>query len=281
MKLYITILFGRTFSLQKPDACYNGAMKGRIERVKSIVQQGLEPQDNIESAALVLQQDMDIYDPYFLLSFDVYYKGDLPEERASLFQGLEMFESSPAAQKDRLLIDNLPVRIYYRKVDDINTLCNAQKTGGHYSPRELSFLIHRTDLADVLFDKNGWYSGLLKELENPDESFWIKLRDYYSMKMENYLNDLRAASMRQDLFFFHLSLGNFLRNSGAMLMSIHKITEPSPRYFDRYMKRLTHLPDGFEANYSSLLRTDEELTMERKSEVAALFTRSILGLIPS
>lgn len=256
-------------------------MKGRIERVKSIVQQGLEPQNNIESAALVLQQDMDIYDPYFLLSFDVYFKGKLPEDRASLFQELEMFESSSAALKDRLLIDNLPVRIYYRKLEETEMLCQALKNNGHYSPREMSFLIHRTQLADVLFDKNGWYGKLLEDLKNPQESFWLQLTEYYSMKMENYLNDLRAASMRQDPFYFHLSLGNFLRNSGAMLMAVNRMTEPSPRNFNSYMKRLTHLPDGFEANYSSLLRTDDELTMERKSEVAALFTRSILGLIPS
>lgn len=256
-------------------------MKGRIEKVKSIMLDSLKSMNHVDVVQLILQEDQDIYDPYFVLSFDAYYRGVIPEERKAFFPDVEMFESSPSAQKDRILYDNLPIRVEYRNLDRVETLFSSMKTDLHYPPRELSFLVHRISHGEILTERNEPFIRLMEQCQDLPAQFWKRIRQYYSSKMENYLNDLRAASLRNDPFYFQLSLGNFLRNSCALLLAVNGKTEPSPRYMDNSVNRLKILPDGFEANYNSLVRTHEELGMERKSEVAALFTRSILGLLPS
>lgn len=256
-------------------------MKGRIERVKSIILDSLKSLNQVDVVQLILQEDQDIYDPYFNLSFDVYFRGVIPDDRKSFFPNVEMFESSPAALKDRILFDNLPIRLEYRNLDRVETLFSSMKSDLHYPPRELSFLIHRINHGEILTDRNESFLRLMEQCQDLPAQFWKKIRHYYSVKMENYLNDLRAASLRNDPFYFQLSLGNFLRNSCALLLAINGKTEPSPRHLDSSIQKLKILPDGFEANYNSLVRIHAELSMDRKSEVAALFTRSILGLLPS
>ncbi|MDA3851617.1 MAG: hypothetical protein PF447_10135 [Spirochaetaceae bacterium] len=256
-------------------------MKGRIERIKDLILQGLEKLDNIKSVQLVSHDKEDIYDPYFILSFDLYYNGNLQEDRREIYPHVELFESSPSGSKDRLLIDNLPIRLEYRGISRIEALFAALEGNMAYPSRELSFLVNRINNGKILMDNQDWLKGYSEKAKNLPEFFWKKLLGYYISKTENYLNDLRAASLRNDSFFFQLSLGNFLRNSGGLLMALNYKTEPSPRYFNEALNKLNLLPDGFKANYGSLLRSHNELTMERKSEVATLYTRSILGLLPA
>jgi len=256
-------------------------MKGRIERVKDQILTSLSSKPFLKAIALIHHKGEDLYDPYFTLSFDVFYMDSLPNDRSSFYKGVELFEDSPVANKDRILIDNLPVRIEYKSTELVDRLLMALETGAPYAPRELSFLINRIRLSEKIHDSEDWFSNTLKKVEKLPEDFWSRLMIFHSNKMENCLNDLRAASMRKDPFFFHISLGNFLQDSGALLMALNHQPEPSPRYFNKTLRALPQLPDGFLANYESLLRTDGELTMERKSEVASLFTRSILGLLPS
>ena len=235
----------------------------------------------IEVIQLQLEQDQDIYDPYFVLSFDVYYRGTIPEKRRSFFGVLEMFESSPSHPKDRILTDNIPVRLEYRNLDRVETLFASMQSDLHYPEKELSYLIHRIIHGEILTPAHSSFLRLVEQSHELPPQFWKRLRSFFSSKMENCLNDLRAASLRNDPFFFHYSLGNFLKNAGALLLALNGQTEPSPRNLDRYLRKLKLLPDGFEANYTSLLRTHDDLSMERKSEVAALLTKSILGLLPS
>lgn len=254
-------------------------MKGRIERIKQIILGGALELGSIEAIQLLHQPDEDIYDPYFILSFDIYFKGGIPLNRKDLYKDAELYESSTQRNKDRVLIDNLPVRLEYRDLELVDRQIEAVKRKGEFHYREMSYLFNRIVRGESLLDSRGWLIKAQKIIENLDEDFWSGLRDFYCLKMEHHLSDVKAAAFNEDPFFYHLAMGNFLRHCGALLLAINKKTEPSPRYIDRQIRKLSILPSGFLANYESLLRNDEELTLERKSEVAALFARSIIGLL--
>ena len=64
------------------------------------------------------------------------------------------------------------------------------------------------------------------------------------------------------------------------LCAVNRVFEPGPRDYTSSLALFEVLPEGFWANWQSLLREDGELPGERKREIADLLARGIFALIP-
>ena len=71
-------------------------MKRKVERVAQTLVEKLIQWDTVDTITLAESAEAEIYDPYFFLSLDVYYREFIPEsdERLEMFSDAGIFESS-------------------------------------------------------------------------------------------------------------------------------------------------------------------------------------------
>jgi hypothetical protein len=255
-------------------------MKGKTELIAHKVAGILREWKSVDCIALGEMIAEDFYDPYFFLTIDVYHKGPIPEGEArerSLSFGLA-FESSLAKGKDRLIVDDVPVRIEYKSMQRIDSLVEG-KDGILASMRNTgTYVFYRVRNSELLYDRSGWILSVRERLGNMPGGFWDTLRAAFQTRMEHCLNDMGAAAMRGDELFFLISLSNFIQSISSVLFAVNRKFEPSFRLFSSQVKALPVLPESFEGRFDSLLRTGGELPPTRKREVAEFLAKSILNL---
>ena len=220
----------------------------------------------------------DFFDPYYFLSLDVYISGALPdvEERKKYFGFGVAFESSQSKGKDRLLVDEIPVRIEYKTVSRISDLIDG-KEGFLATMRDSgTFVFYRISASGILYSRSDWIERMRAKLSNMPEPFWNTLRQSFQSRMEHSLSDLGASSMRDDGLFFSISFATFLQSVCSVLFAINKRFEPSFRLLSEEVRDLPVLPESFAGRFESLVRSD--FTPSRKYEIAQLLARSILSL---
>ena len=225
----------------------------------------------------------DFSDPYYFLSLDVYVSGALPdsEERKKNLGFGVAFESSISKDKDRLLIDEIPVRIEYKPMDRVNVLLDFTDGREDFLARLRgtgTYVFYKIINSDVFYDRGGWIAGLRKKLKNMPASFWEALRSSYQSRMEHCLSDLGAAAMRSDELFFLISSANFLQCVCSVLFAVNKRFEPSFRLFSEQVKALPVLPESFAGRFDTLLRTNVDFPQARKYGIAELLAKSLLSL---
>ena len=222
----------------------------------------------------------EFYDPYYFLSLDVYISGPLPdvgERKKSLEFGLA-FESSQSKGKDRLFVDEIPVRIEYKTLGHINDLIDG-KEGFLATMRDSgTFVFYRIIAADILYARSDWIEKTREKLAAMPQPFWDTLRSSFQSRMERFLSDLGAAAMRDDDLFFHISFANFLQSFCSVLFVINRRFEPSFRLFTEDVRALPVLPESFAGRFDSLVRSGSDFSRSRKYEIAQLLVRSILSL---
>jgi hypothetical protein len=222
----------------------------------------------------------DMYDPYFFMSIDVYYTGALPpvEKRMEYFSFGGAFESAQANKKDRFIVDDVAVRIEYKEMERVEELVDG-RDGLLASLRDSgTYGFYRLLNSEIMYKRTDWTTRMQGILQNMPPSFWNLLRYSFQARMEHYLSDLGAATVRNDSLFFLVSASGFIRSVCSILFAINRLYEPSVRLLSVEVKKLPVLPEPFLGRYESFLRNDPDLTPERKREIAELMAKSIINL---
>ncbi|MDR1905077.1 MAG: DUF4037 domain-containing protein [Treponema sp.] len=226
----------------------------------------------------------DTLDPYFALIFDIFYSEPIPgaEERWKLFGGdVSAFETSGGENKDRFLIGNIPVRMEYKSIYDIEkliTLADTKLESLWLVKDSGTYGYYRLAYGEILYDKSGWIGGVRTRLKNLGDGFWEQMRFIHESKMEHSLNDLGAALFQGDDYYYLISSALFIKYACLTLFCINHRFEPSHRAYYRQALELPVLPDSFRAQLESFLHGGAEATNERKYALAQLIAKGIIVL---
>jgi hypothetical protein len=225
----------------------------------------------------------DTLDSYFALILDVFYTGTIlpPTARMELYgSDLAAFEST--GNKDRFLIDGLPLRFEFKSVKRIDELVSSAAEGFD-SRRPIrdnsgTYSFYRLVEGEILFSRGDWLANLRKKLKKLPAAFWNILRHVSQSKMEHYLSDMGAALIQDDDFFYLISAAGFIKEACLALFCVNKKFEPSNKQYYKQVLELKTQAPSFRAQLDTFLRTDTESTMERKYSAAQLIARGILAL---
>lgn len=256
-------------------------MKRKVERVAQSLVEKLIQWDTVDTITLAESADVEIYDPYFFLSLDVYYRGTIPDsdERLELFSDAGIFESSQVNRKDRFMIEELPVRIEYKDIARMEAILSG-KGGEVWAYRQPgTYMFYRIENGQVLHQKSSWLTDIRSRLNELPESFWQFLQEATKNAMEHFLSDVSAAVIQNDNFFFLISSAGFIKSLCSLLFLVNRRFEPSGRRFLEMVRELPDLPENFRGRFESFLRQDSEFTPGRKRELAELLAKSVISMI--
>ncbi|MDR2493607.1 MAG: DUF4037 domain-containing protein [Spirochaetaceae bacterium] len=259
-------------------------MKQKTKVLADRFVEALAARPEVECVSLNEAALEDPLDPYFALIFDVFYNGGLegPDVRR-LWYGPDVtaFETSKQASKDRFLVGNLPARMEYKAVRDIDELVSFADT-----KRESLWLIrdagtygyYRLTQGKLLFCRTDWIQEIRRRLLGLGDCFWNEMRLAHQSSMEHLLSDLGAAFLQNDDFHYTVSSALFIKAACLTLFCVNRRFEPSHRAYYQQVVRLPVLPDSFPALLDSFLRIAPEMTRERQYSLAHLIARNIVAL---
>lgn len=255
-------------------------MRRKVERLADTLVSAIKGWDGVEAVVLGEASEQEILDPYFALVVDVYYKGDIPasQERCAAFGDPGAFETADSQKKDRFFLEELPVRVEYKSLDFLEDILRRKYDLLWVFKGSGTYMFYRLERGKVLYDKSGWIEDVRRRIREFPDTFWQGLRATFQSKMEHYLSDLGAAALREDGFFYTISLGGFMKYAAAALFMINHRFEPSHRSIAEQLRDLPLLPEDFWGRWESLLRVDGEMSPSRKFQIAQLLTLSIFSL---
>jgi hypothetical protein len=251
-----------------------------VDRFASIVSQW----PGVECVSLNAAALPDTLDPYFALIMDIYYRDQIPcaKERQALYgDDLEAFETSGRESKDRFLIGDIPIRLEYNSagmIEELVSIADTRLESLWFIKDSGTYGFYRLSQGEIIFSRNDWIKGIRARLENLGDEFWQIMRVAHESKMEHFLGDLGAALMRGDDFFYLISSAGFIKNACLTLFCMNRRFEPSHRAYYRQVLALKELPDSFRSYFETFLRSDPEITMERKFSLAQLIAKGIVSL---
>ncbi len=251
-------------------------MQRKVANVSEYLSERLFTWEQVDCIARADTLDVDVYDPYFYISLDVYYRGEIPdvEERMGFFSEAGAFESSSVASKDRFLIDNLPIRVEYKDMSRVDQILARTDENMWVFRQTGTYMFYRLETAEVLKKRSDWIDQVREKLDQLPELFWKRLANAGRATMEHYLSDLTAAVMREDELFYLISAAGFLKSFLSLLFVVNRKFEPSGRMLCERVWNLPELPENFKGRFSSFLRQDPEFPPSRKRELAELLAKS-------
>jgi hypothetical protein len=226
----------------------------------------------------------DTLDPYFALIFDVYYRDEIPRvnERQGFYgKDLDAFETSGNENKDRFLIGNIPIRIEYKcvkMIDELVSIADTRLESLWFIKDSGTYSFYRLSQGEIVCHRSNWIENIRTRLQNLGDEFWQNMRIAHESKMEHFLSDLGAALIQDDDFFYLISAAGFIKTACLTLFCINRCFEPSHRAYYNQVLRLKELPDSFHSNFETFIKTDPEITMERKFSLAQIILRGIVAL---
>ena len=254
--------------------------KQLTERFVSLLSQWPE----VECISLNEAADSDTLNPYFALILDVYYIGTIPgpEKRKKMYgPDTAVFESSGGGAKDRFLIGDMPVRLEFKnikKIEEMAAIIESRQDDFWLLKDSGTYGYYRLTYGEILFSRTGWIDKIKNKLLNLNDKFWLLMRDAVQSKMEHSLSDLGGAMINNDEFHYLISSALFIKNACLAIFCINHRFEPSHRAYYKQVLEQPKLPDSFPAMLETFLRESEELTMERKYNIAQLLARNIIAL---
>ena len=252
-------------------------MQKRVQSAIEKVTEAIRPWKDLEAITYIPSED-DILDPYFFIRFDVYTRGELPDEEQRLqrFHFAGGFETSPFHRKDRFLVDGIPVRVDYKEVSPLPDPDDPDTIVRYLSREEGTYPMFRIAESKVLYAASGWFYDLQESLFSIGEQTWNTLVEYFLRRIEHQLADLGAAVYRDDVIFRKTALAGFIRGLSSALFAINRRFEPSGRGIQRTIYQLADLPEGFESRFQVMLESDA--APERQFKLAEMLTRGTLHL---
>ncbi|MBN2051499.1 MAG: DUF4037 domain-containing protein [Spirochaetales bacterium] len=256
-------------------------MRRKVKRISEDLAERLSGWEQVDTITLLESGEEELYNPYFFLSLDVYYSGNLPEAetRQKLFSDAGAFESSSTAKKDRFLLEDMPVRVEYKNIDRINTLLDRIEENLWVFRQTGTYMFYRLQQGKLLFNRSDWLTGIQERLQHLPDSYWEALSKAATATMEHYLTDMKSAAMEEDSFFYLISSAGFIKSLVSSLFIINHRFEPSGRNLADHLFNLPVLPENFRGRYESFISDDQEFTPARKCEIAVLLAKSLFRLI--
>ena len=255
-------------------------MKQKVERISFFLAERIGAWKCVEAITLADSAEFDVYDPYFFISLDVYYRKEIPEidERLAAYSGAGAFETSSTVKKDRFLMEGVPVRIEFKDVARITDILSFKPETFYVFRQTGTYLFHRLLSARVLFDRDGWISQARESVLNIPPAFWKGLYESALASAEHYASDIGAAVLKEDPFFYTVSLAGFIKVFSSLVFIINRQFEPSGRGIYLTIQELPVHPEHFKGRYESLCGEDPDMTPPRKSELAGLLLKSLISL---
>jgi hypothetical protein len=252
-------------------------MKRKVEQAVNAISDSLKSWSSVNTIT-VLQGAEDLYDPYFFLSFDVYFEGSIPgvEERQAAFDYAGAFESSTFGSKDRFLVENIPVRIEYKDKERFQRIVEVSKNRNESYRDTGTYMFYRMQESELLFERSAWLPGMREELRSLGDDFWSELRGVFQTRMEHQLSDLSAGVFRNDPLFYLSSSAAFIRSVCSVLFAVNRAFEPGGRLLAERTLALTQLPEQFAGRFEAYLKAENH--PERRRELAELMAKSIIRL---
>ena len=251
-----------------------------VDRFASIVSQW----PGVECVSLNEAALPDTLDPYFALIMDIYYRDSIPgtAERHSLFgDDIHAFETSGQGNKDRFMIGDIPVRLEYKSanlIDELVAIADTKFDSLWFIKDSGTYTFYRLSHGEVIFSRNDWIMTIRERLNNLGNEFWEIMRNAHQSKMEHFLSDLGTAAMRDDEFFYLISAAGFIKTACLTLFCVNRCFEPSHRAYHKKARELKTLPESFPVYLETFLRSEPDLTMERKHSLAQHIARGIVAL---
>lgn len=255
-------------------------MKQKVQRISTLLAETISAWKTVDSITLADSAYEEIYDPYFYISLDIYYDTTIPSqaERKDCFPDSIAFETGYDHKKDRFLLEELPVRLEYKeKITITEMLQNPEEHLGTFS-RIGTYGLYRLENADLLYAKSSWLDDTKALLHSLPDSFWLLLRTAFRASMAHALSDLKAATLRNDNYFFVTSSASFVRKLISLLFVENRLFEPSGRHCFRDVFLLNYLPENFRGRLESFLRQDGSLDVSKKAEIASLLAKSVVSM---
>jgi hypothetical protein len=226
----------------------------------------------------------DTLDPYFALIMDAFISAPIPgpQDRCAAYgDDIAAFESSGQNEKDRFLIGDIPVRLEYKFIKNIEELVSIADTSvdSLWMVKDAgTYGFYRLANGEIVFSRGGWIQKIRKRLGNIGDTFWTEMRGAAQSKMEHFLSDLGAASFQGDEFHYLLSSAGFIKAACLSLFCANRRFEPSHRAYYKQVLELPLLPEKFPGALENFLDGGQGATMERRFSIAKLIAKGIVKL---
>jgi hypothetical protein len=256
-------------------------MRKKVERIAYDMAQRLAACPETECVTIGPAAEIDVLDPYFSLVLDAFWKGAPPNEetRRKIYANSETLELDTSAVKDRLIIDDIPVHIDYKSVENTSDFFRGDESIFRVLQEAGTHRLYRLKNNHVLFDRSGWIGEVRAKLDRIPGPFWEDIVSAFARKLEHTLSDFGATVLRQDDYFYTVTLGNFSRFVVSFLFAVNREFEPAHRFVSERILKLPILPEDFAGRWETLLRYETELTPSRKYEIAKLIAKSCMDLL--
>lgn len=254
-------------------------MDAILARTNEMIVGVLENWDQVDTVTF-LRFGADRFDPSFFVSYDVYYHGDLPSpaEREVAFPQASAFESTVDGGKDRFLVDDVPVRIEYKSIADVDNLILRARDPGRGGIRGTTYGLYRLVSAEPLVTRSAWLTVIRRSLNDLPSAFWKRRLEVLRAQMEHAFSDLTSAAYAAEDLFYQLALAHFLEASCSLIFALNERFDPPGRLMRDALKALARLPEEFESRLQHLLRSDGSMPVTRKREIAQLIAKSLLRM---
>ena len=256
-------------------------MRRRVEKIAKELSERLAEWTGVDTITLAEFAEMDPTDPYFFMSFDVFYRGKLPElsARMKTFSDAGAFESSSVADKDRFIIDSIPVRIEYKDIHQIESDLKHAEERLWIFRQAGTYVFYRISGYKILKSNSDWIEHTRAKLSSLPEDFWKALEESSFAATEHCLSDLQSAVIRDDRLFYLISLANFVKHLSSVMFVLNRKFEPSGRDLYRRVLDLDDLPENFRGRFYSIIHESDEFPPTRKQELAELLVKSIIPMM--
>jgi len=255
-------------------------MKRKSEEISAFLIDTISQWDGIDCICIDRRSQHDELDPHYALVLDIYYRNSIPlvEKRQSFFNNPGAFESAPGGMKDRFFLDEIPVRIEYKHIPDMQDQVEYPLRHIKLLKNTGTYPLYRLLHFPLVFSKSDWIERMRVSLNSFPLDAWQALFDSFSAKMEHYLSDFGAAAVSENQFFRLMSRAGFLKFAGASIFMVNHAFEPSHAEYEIQLKNQPILPANFGNLWDSISCERNDLSEFKKFEHARLLAREIFEL---
>ena len=255
-------------------------MRQKVQNIVNTISENLSSWKSVDALLLADSAEVDIYDPYFFLSFDVYCNGAIPvmEERKALLPESIAFESSGTHPKDRFLLQDVPIRLEYKEEAFFEALITDVSQHLSLFNQIGTYPLYRLAYGAVILQKGDWIGQMREQMNDLPDSFWNTISRELLASMGHALSDLLSAAMHNDNYFFVLSSATFIKKIVSILFIANREFEPSSRRSSGAVLDLPNLPENFRGRFDNFLRQDGGVDLEKKAEIAELIAKSVISM---
>lgn len=255
-------------------------MKRKVNTLSKNYSAILESIDNVDAIILGETAEVETYDPYFLIEFDVFYNKEIPgpAERKKLLKSPGAFETSPVYPIDRFLRDGLPVLIYYRNITGIDALFKRIEQEQWVFRKEATNTLYRLQKGQILYKDNDWIDHIQTQLNSLPDTFWENIINSSKFLVENSLMEMGVAVLKNNSLLYQNALSGFIQNVSGFVFALNRQFTPHPRLLSKQLLKLKIMPDEFVSRFEGICSLHNEYTPERKVEIVKLIVKSLITL---